>query len=56
MIVDQQSVRLRAHRRNIERYRSLLRTSLTEFERQFVEKQLTEGHTHLDSLPLSPLK
>jgi hypothetical protein len=33
MIVDQQSARLRAYRSNIERYHSLLKTGLTEFER-----------------------
>jgi hypothetical protein len=56
MMVDQLSASLRAHRSNIERYRSLLKTSLTEFERQFVEKQLTEEQIHLDSLTLPPLK
>lgn len=56
MIVDQQLARLRVHRSNIERYRSLLKTSLTEFERQFVEKQLTEEQTHLESLARPPLK
>jgi hypothetical protein len=48
--------RVRAHHNNIERYRSLLRTSLTEFERQFVEKRLTEEQTNLESLTLLPLK
>ena len=55
MIVDQQLARLRAHRSNIERYRSLLKTSLTELERQFVEKRLTEEQTNLESLTLPPL-
>jgi hypothetical protein len=31
-----------AHRANIERYRKILRTHLTETERQFIEKRLTE--------------
>lgn len=32
----------RAHRNNIQRYRHLLQTSLTEVERQFVERHLSE--------------
>nr|WP_314963396.1 hypothetical protein [Bradyrhizobium cosmicum] len=39
MIDDQLA---RAHRNNIRRYSHLLQTSLTEFERQFVEKRLNE--------------
>ncbi|UPK40759.1 hypothetical protein IVB18_12960 [Bradyrhizobium sp. 186] len=37
MIDDQLA---RAHRNNIQRYRHLLQTSLTEFERLFVERRL----------------
>jgi len=32
---------------NISRYRRLLRTSLTELERQFLERRLSEEHTAL---------
>jgi hypothetical protein len=39
MIDDQLA---RAHRNNIQRYRQLLQTSLTELERQFVERRLNE--------------
>ena len=38
-MIDQQLARLRTHRSNIQRYRNLLQTSLTELERQFVEKR-----------------
>jgi hypothetical protein len=33
---------LRTYRNNISRYRRLLKTQLTEFERQFIEKRLSE--------------
>nr|WP_051335039.1 hypothetical protein [Bradyrhizobium sp. Ai1a-2] len=33
---------LRAHRNNIRRYRRLLQTNLSEFERQFIERRLSE--------------
>ena len=52
MMIDQQLARLRAHHRNIQRYRNLLRTSLTELEREFVEKRLTEEQSNLESLAL----
>ena len=34
-MIDQQLARLRTHRSNIQRYRNLLQTSLTELERRF---------------------
>lgn len=57
-MIDQRVARLRAHHRNIQRYRNLLQTSLTEIEREFVEKRLTEEQSNLESLasliPLHP--
>ncbi|WP_354099206.1 MULTISPECIES: hypothetical protein [unclassified Bradyrhizobium] len=50
MIDDQLA---RAHRNNIRRYRHLLRTSLTEFERQFVERRLKEEQSKLELLVVS---
>jgi hypothetical protein len=55
-MMDQQLARLLAHRSNIQRYRNLLQTSLTELERQFVEKRLTEEQSNLESLATLPLK
>jgi hypothetical protein len=55
-MIDQQLARLRTHRNNIQRYRNLLQTSLTELERQFVEKRLTEEQSNLESLATLPLK
>jgi hypothetical protein len=49
-MIDQQLVRLRTHRSNIQRYRNLLQTSLTELERKFVEQRLTEEQSNLESL------
>ena len=49
-MIDQQLARLRTHRSNIQRYRNLLQTSLTELERQFVQKRLTEEQSNLESL------
>jgi hypothetical protein len=47
MIDDQLA---RAHRNNVQRYRHLLQTSLTEFERQFVERRLSEEQSKLEIL------
>jgi hypothetical protein len=33
---------LRTHRNNIARYRRLLQTKLTDLERQFIERRLSE--------------
>jgi len=40
----------RAHRNNIQRYHFLLQTTLTEFERQYVERRLSEEQWKLDTL------
>ena len=53
-MIDQQLARLRTHRNNIQRYRNLLQTNLTELERQFVEKRLIEEQSNLDSLVTPP--
>lgn len=41
-LIDEQVARLHAHRNNIARYRSLLKTPLTDVERHFIEDRLTE--------------
>jgi hypothetical protein len=53
-MIDQQLARLRTHRSNIQRYRNLLKTSLTELERKFVEQRLTEEQSNLEGLTTSP--
>ncbi|OSI22355.1 hypothetical protein BST65_27295 [Bradyrhizobium canariense] len=46
----EQSARTQACQNNIKRYRRLLRTRLTEFERDFVEKRLSEELSELATL------
>ena len=38
LVMDERIARLRAHQKNIERYESLLKTELTEFEMHYLEK------------------
>jgi hypothetical protein len=44
----------RAHRKNIQRYRRLLRTHLTALERSYVERRLAEEKAALLSLTFHP--
>jgi hypothetical protein len=53
MMLDEQLARVRTHRNNIQRYRHLLQTSLTDFERQFVDKRLSEEKSKLERLTSS---
>ncbi|WP_349540755.1 hypothetical protein [Bradyrhizobium sp. DOA1] len=50
MMLDQDLARIRAHRNNLQRYRRLLRTKLSEIERQFIERRLAEEQAALDAL------
>ncbi|MDX6556999.1 MAG: hypothetical protein QOF72_48 [Blastocatellia bacterium] len=47
-MIDEQFARMRTHRNNIHRYRQLLQTKLTELERDFIERRLTEEQSALD--------
>ena len=38
-MVDETVARLRTHHSNIQRYRQLLETSLTDLERKFIDKR-----------------
>lgn len=49
-MIDEKSARLRTHRNNISRYRRLLRTELSELERQFIEKRLNEEKSEMEGL------
>jgi hypothetical protein len=42
--------RIRTHRNNIHRYRGLLRTKLSDLEREFIEKRMADEQTALDAL------
>ena len=50
IMFDEEIARLRAHGRNIGRYRRLLETDLSEIERQFVERRLTEEKSAVEVL------
>jgi len=52
-MTDENLALLRTHRNNISRYRRLLKTNLTEFERQFVERRLSEERSAMESLAAS---
>ena len=49
-MLDAELARIRAHRNNIHRYRRLARTMLSDIERQFVERRLTEEKAALEAL------
>jgi hypothetical protein len=42
---------LRAHQRNVERYVRLLRTQLSDHERQYIEKRLAEARAVIADFP-----
>ena len=52
-MIDQKFALLRTHRDNIRRYRRLLKTNLTEFERQFIEKRLSEERSAMENVAAS---
>jgi hypothetical protein len=49
-MIDEQFARMQTHCNNIHRYRQLLQTKLTELERDFIERRLTEEQSALDGL------
>jgi hypothetical protein len=52
-MTDEKFAHLRTHRNNIARYRRLLKTKLTEHERQFIERRLSEERSAMESLAAS---
>jgi predicted house-cleaning noncanonical NTP pyrophosphatase (MazG superfamily) len=49
-MIEESFARLRTHRNNIQRYRQLLETKLTELERQFIERRRSEEQSALETL------
>ena len=49
-MIDEALAQFRAHRQNINRYQSLLHTSLTEFERHFIERRIAEEEAAVSAL------
>lgn len=54
-MLDENLARIRAHRNNIHRYRRLMKTKLSQLERQFIERRLAEEQSALDSLTATTL-
>lgn len=52
-MIDEKFALLRTHRNNVNRYRGLLRTQLTELERQFIEKRLSEERAAMEAVAAS---
>jgi hypothetical protein len=50
MMMDENLARLRTHRNNIHRYRRLLATQLTDLERTYIERRLTEEQAAMAAL------
>ena len=53
-MLDERFARLRTHRNNIARYRGLLKTNLTDLERQFIERRLSEEQSEFELLSQAP--
>jgi hypothetical protein len=53
MMVDEELALLRGHRSNISRYQRLLKTELTEFERRFIERRVSEERSAIEKLAVS---
>lgn len=49
-VFDANLATIRAHRNNIHRYRRLLRTWLTDVERAFIDRRMSEERAGLDAL------
>ena len=49
-MIDEKLARLRTHHNNIARYQRLLKTELSDLERQFIERRLSEEHSDFERL------
>ena len=52
MTIDMRAKKILGHQRNIQRYCRLLATDLTDIERQYLHKRITEEHAALDRLSM----
>jgi hypothetical protein len=50
MVMDEQFARLRAHSNNVLRYRKLLATYLSDLERAYIERRLSEERASMEAL------
>jgi hypothetical protein len=49
-MIDEKLAHLRTHRNNISRYSRLLKTNLTELEREYIEHRLSDEQLALETL------
>jgi hypothetical protein len=49
-MIDENLARLRAHRNNILRYRSLLDTRLSDLDRDYIARRLSEERASMEAL------
>jgi hypothetical protein len=49
-MIKESFARLRTHRNNVQRYRKLLETRLTDHERQFIQRRLSEEQSAIEAL------
>ena len=49
-MIDENLARLRAHRNNVHRYRRLLATQLSDLERAYIERRLSEERAAIEAL------
>ena len=54
-MIEEKAARLRAHNNNIIRYRRLLETDLSDLERGFIERRLSEERSAMKSLANHPV-
>ena len=54
-MIDENLSLMRAHCNSIARYRKLLKTSLTDLERKFVERRIAEEQSALEKIAASTL-
>ena len=52
-MIEEKFALLRTHRNNMARYRRLLKTKLTDCERQFIERRLSEERSAMEKLAAS---
>jgi hypothetical protein len=49
-MLEENHAKLRTHHKNIQRYRQLLETSLTDFEREYIGKRLAEERSAFETI------
>lgn len=49
-MLEETLARLRAHHKNVQRYRQLLDTGLTDFEREYIGRRLSEEQSAIEIL------